>query len=125
MDSRQQSSAVASGSSGGPPPVAPSAAEAAKQQQHAPRAPAADDASAPSSSAGPRRGVDKQQEYLEQKYGGKETHLNLTKEQVEGVLDRVLAESSTVKYLLESLKMVRRGPHGDLDGGWLHSGTRT
>jgi hypothetical protein len=64
--------------------------------------------SATASSSGPRRGVDKQQEYVEQKYGTAESHVNLTKEQVEGMLNRVLEESTTVKYLLESLKMVGR-----------------
>lgn len=84
------------------PPVAASASEPQQQQQQQVR-----DAQQPSSSEAPRqRGPDKQQEYLEAKYGSKDAHVNLSKEQVEGMLDRVLSESSTVKYLLESLKLV-------------------
>lgn len=45
-------------------------------------------------------------DYLEQKYGSKESHTSLTKEQVEGMLDQVLQNNSTVLYLLESLKQV-------------------
>lgn len=47
------------------------------------------------------------QEYIEEKYGQKDAHVNLTREEVQGMLDRVLATSNTVQYLLESLKLVR------------------
>lgn len=46
------------------------------------------------------------EEYVQQKYGSSASHVSLTKAQVEGMLDEVLANSSPVQYLLESLKMV-------------------
>jgi len=86
----------------GAPPASVAAASAVEptQQQQQQRG------SSDEASTSYQRGPDKQQVYLEQKYGGKESHVNLTKEQVEGMLDRVLADSSPVRYLLESLKMV-------------------
>lgn len=46
-------------------------------------------------------------EYLEQKYGNKVSHVNLSREEVDAMVDKVLRDSPTVQYLLQSLKQVR------------------
>jgi hypothetical protein len=54
------------------------------------------------------------EEYVRQKYINQDSHLNLTRAEVEGMLEQVLESSPTVKYLLESLSLVslglQRGP---------------
>lgn len=45
-------------------------------------------------------------EYLEQKYGNKASHVNLSREEVNAMVDKVLKDSPTVQYLLQSLKQV-------------------
>jgi hypothetical protein len=85
-------------------PPAPSAAEPAGAAP--PRGPPPPEPQPRASTSAPA--PDSREAYLEQKYGAKEAHAAFTKEQVEGMLDRVLTESTTVRYLLESLKLVRR-----------------
>lgn len=64
--------------------------------------------SAASSAEASTRGVDlKKLEYLEQKYGQKASHVHLSSEEVNAMVDKVLRDSPTVQYLLQSLKLVR------------------
>ena len=71
-----------------------------------PPAAASPPSAAPSAAEPSSSGRDKR-EYLEEKYGSKEAHVNLTSEEVSRMLDRVLATSPTVQYLMESLRLVR------------------
>eukprot|EP00878_Enallax_costatus_P008069 GHUV01008439.1.p1 GENE.GHUV01008439.1~~GHUV01008439.1.p1 ORF type:complete len:219 (+),score=30.51 GHUV01008439.1:746-1402(+) len=43
-------------------------------------------------------------EYLQQKYSSKASHVNLSREEVDAMVDKVLKDSPTVQYLLQSLK---------------------
>ena len=52
---------------------------------------------------------DSREEYLQSKYGSAESHVALSKQQVERVLDHTLEHSGPVRYMLESLKMVSAG----------------
>jgi hypothetical protein len=45
-------------------------------------------------------------DYVQQRYSSKEDFVHFTKEQTEKMLDQVLQSNETVKYLLESMKMV-------------------
>lgn len=45
-------------------------------------------------------------EYLEQKYSNKASHVNLSREEVDAMVDKVLKDSPPVQYLLQSLKQV-------------------
>ena len=45
-------------------------------------------------------------EYLEQKYGSSTSHVHLSRDEVDAMVDKVLTDSPTVTYLLQSLKQV-------------------
>ena len=68
------------------------------------------EAASAASSQGPTTTGDvpepEKEEYVRQKYINQDSHLNLTRSEVEGMLEQVLESSPTVKYLLESLSLV-------------------
>eukprot|EP00775_Hariotina_reticulata_P012541 gene12541-12674_t len=68
-------------------------------QQHAPEAASTSQVAA----------EDSRLEYLEQKYGNHAGHVSLSREEVESMVDKVLADSPTVQYMLKSLKQVGCG----------------
>jgi hypothetical protein len=45
-------------------------------------------------------------EYVEQKYGSSSSHVNLSREEVDAMVNKALQDSPTVTYLLQSLKQV-------------------
>ena len=71
----------------------------AQQQGH--------DDSAATTSASSAEPASKRNAYLEEKYGSAEAHVSLSSAEVERMMDAVLRESPTVKYLLAALKQVR------------------
>lgn len=121
--SRQQSSTMHTPAAPDPAPAIPSSSSSSSDpptrsgsssSSHPLPAAAASAHSAaePSSSSAAR------QEYLEEKYGSSSSHVNLSREEVDAMVERALQDSPTVTYLLQSLKQVCAGMGCGADRGW-------